>query len=299
MKKKNLTFLLSSVVMLLLIACAPEPIAEPVLPSNKTEGLVEDQNPGLENANSVDFPQIQELTFTAADGTKLEGKYYPSVVPDAPLIILMHWARGDQNDYCEIASWLQNSGKNVDCENNGDNPWLDPSWFPDIEAGKSYAVFTFTFRDCKAGCPSFLSAEWLDDVQSAVEFAYHLDSIDQQRIITAGASIGADGAADGCLYLNEQYPGSCKGAFSISPGSYLTQDYTDVVQKLSTMTEVVPAWCLYAQADKPAAEACSGLQAANFTAIETGTEHGMNLVDPRVEPNPLQLLLDFIADTVG
>lgn len=239
----------------------------------------------------------QEVTFTAFDGTELQGIYYPAGVPGAPLVIMMHWAPGDQSDYIEMAYWLQNSGLGGDTENPDGLPWLDPSWFPEVDVDKTYAVFTFTFRQCEGGCQAFLRDEWLIDAQSAVEFAYGLEGIDQDNILVVGASIGADGAADGCLYLNQQYPGSCKGAFSLSAGDYLTLKYEDVVKQLGM--DMISAWCLYAISDVESANVCGGFEAENYTPYEIGEGHGMMLVRPEVDPNPLQLLLDFISQTIG
>ena len=241
----------------------------------------------------------QVMEFAASDGTKLQGMYYPAGQAGAPLIILMHWAPGDQNDYVEIAYWLQNRGLGGSSENPDDLAWLDPSWFPEIETDKTYAVFTFNFRGCEGGCQSFDREGWLDDAQSAVEFAYELDGIDQQRVLVVGASIGADGAADGCLYLNEIFPGSCNGSFSISPGDYLTQSYAETIVNLNEGEEdAVPAWCLYAESDAESAGICSVLESGNFTAYQIGDGHGMKLVQPGVDPNPLDLLLAFIAGTI-
>jgi dienelactone hydrolase len=236
-------------------------------------------------------PLTRSVTFTASDGTELQGTFYPPENDNAPLVILMHWARGDQSDYTAIADWLQNRGGASESGTNAAETWLDASWFPQIAQGTSYGVFTFSFRDCSAGCAAFHSAEWLDDAQSAVAYAHDLDYIDPSRIIVVGASIGADGAADGCLYLNQKFPGSCKGAFSISPGSYLTETYADVVDQLGS-----PAVCLYAPSDSSAVTACANVQAQNYTGYEIGNAHGMDLIDPRVQPNPLDLLLAFIGE---
>lgn len=236
-------------------------------------------------------PLTQKVSFKAIDGTELQGTFYPPENDDAPLIILMHWARGDQNDYAAIADWLQNRGGEPDSSANASETWLDASWFPQIEQATSYGVFTFSFRDCDAGCAAFHSAEWLHDAQSAVAYARELAYIDPSRIIVAGASIGADGAADACLYLNQEFHGSCKGAFSISPGSYLTETYADVVEQMGA-----PAVCLYAPSDGPAVTACANVQAPNYTGYEIGNAHGMDLIDPQVQPNPLDLLLGFIVE---
>lgn len=248
-------------------------------------------------AASAQAPEPQAMSFTASDGTQLNGTYYPAASANAPLVILMHWALGDQFDYVEIAYWLQNRGLGGISENPGNSPWLDPVWFPVIAADKSYAVFSFTFRECEGGCQDFLREGWLDDAQSAVEFAYNLESVNKEKILIVGASIGADGAVDGCLYLNEQHPNSCKGASSLSAGNYLTLDYSQTIQKLVDYT--APAWCLYDESDAESAAVCGGFEAANYTAYIIPGGHGMSLVRPDLEPNSLELLLDFIYMNIG
>lgn len=49
-------------------------------------------------------------TITASDGTELVGMLYPAATMDAPMVVLMHWAPGDQRDWAAIAPWLQNRG---------------------------------------------------------------------------------------------------------------------------------------------------------------------------------------------
>lgn len=296
MRKK---FLLIVLLIMLLTACTNAGASSSANENTPTEPQTQAQNdvPGdpQETVNVAPLepyrPLTRSVTFAASDGTELQGTFYPPENDNAPLVILMHWARGDQSDYAVIADWLQNRGGEPDNTANAAETWLDASWFPRIEQGTSYGVFTFSFRDCSAGCAAFHSAEWLDDAQSAVAYAHDLDYIDPNRIIVAGASIGADGAVDGCLYLNQAFPGSCKGAFSISPGSYLTQTYADVVDQLGA-----PAVCLYAPSDGSAVTACANVNAQNYTGYEIGNAHGMDLIDPQVQPNPLDLLLAFIGE---
>ncbi|BBB49293.1 alpha/beta hydrolase family protein [Pelolinea submarina] len=294
---------LIALLILALTACSSAgiPPAENAATQSETQAQVEsrDETPGDRQEPIVTAPAepyrpltLSEL-FSASDGTELQGTFYPPENDGAPLIILTHWARGDQSDYAAIADWLQNRGGEPEVDKNAQETWLDASWFPVIDQDTSYGVFTFSFRDCEKGCAAFHSAEWLDDAQSAVTFARDLPYIDPDRIIVIGASIGADGAADGCLYLNQTAPGSCKGAFSISPGSYLTEVYADVVKQLA-----VPAVCVYAPSDASAVAACADVQADNYTAYKIGSAHGMDLIDPQVQPNPLDLILELIRDSL-
>ncbi len=239
----------------------------------------------------------QEITFYASDGQELTGIYYPAAVNPAPVIVLMHWVRGNQKDWVEIAYWLQNRG--LGGSTGATSPWLDPSWFPVLPEATSYAVFTFSFRNCESSCMSFTPDLWLLDAQAAMETAMNLDGIDAERILSAGASIGADGAADGCLWLNQTYGAHCRGAFSFSPGNYLTQAYPDVVAGLETLELPVPASCLFSTGDRESAQTCAAASGALYETQEwEGALHGMMLIQPGLEPDVLESFIQFIQDNL-
>jgi hypothetical protein len=241
-------------------------------------------------------PQVIE--FQASDGQVLKGTYYPSADNPAPVVVLMHWSGGDQSDWAEVAFWLQNRGLSGRMGTTAP-AWWDPSWFPALLEGESYAVFTFTFRGCEGGCESFDRELWLLDAQAAMDQARKLPGVYSEWIIAVGASIGADGAADGCLWLN-QNGGGCHGALSLSPGSYLTLPYPQVVTDLGALTPAVPAQCLYAVNDPESAVVCKAAQGDNYTAVEyPGNAHGMVLLSPDVVPSAMQLILDFVRATIS
>jgi len=240
----------------------------------------------------------QEIEFQAEDGQTLKGRYYPAAVRPARLVVLMHWAPGDQDDWSAIAAWLQNRGSSA--STSGGEPWLDSSWFPPMLEGQSFAVFTFTFRNCEGGCKSFDRQAWLLDARSAMRKAGELEGVDPSQIVAIGASIGADGALDGCGWLNTQTPNSCLGALSLSPGGYLTIPYQDAVSALGAEQPPKPAWCLYAEGDAESAQACEAASGDNYRGVKySGSHHGMMLIQPEVEPSTLQLLLDFLKNTYG
>lgn len=243
----------------------------------------------------------QKIKFTTSDDVELNGVYYPASSASAPLVILMHWAPGDQDDWVEIAYWLQNRGMGGNSTVAESTPWLDPSWFPVIGLENSYNVFTFTFRNCENGCKSFERENWYFDVQAAVEYAYELDGIDKDNIIMIGASIGSDGAADGCAYLNQIHTDVCKGALSFSPGNYLTIDFGEMVKELGAESDPKPVWCLYAESDPESAAVCGNITEDNYTPYSYPPDviflngHGMNLIVPNQNPDPLELMLKLLA----
>jgi hypothetical protein len=211
------------------------------------------------------------------------------------MVVLMHWAPGDQTNWVEIAYWLQNRGLVGQAANTGTEPWLDPSWFPEMLEGQSFGVFTFTFRGCEGGCQGRDWEGWLLDAQAAMKTARELEGVDPHRLVAVGASIGSDGAPDGCFWLNDQYENSCLGGFSLSPGDYLTVPYKDAVDALGEEQPPKPAWCLFAEGDTPSAGACRSASGDHYRMIQyDGSAHGMQLVVPDVDPNVLHLLLEFL-----
>ena len=241
----------------------------------------------------------REVNFTASDGQSLTGYYYPAAGTPAPVVVFMHWVGGDKSDWYELAPWLQNRGLDNPFENPGVESWWDPTWFPAVPESSSYAVFIFSFRGCSpytAGCPAITPTEWLLDAQAAMETARGLEGVDPTRVAAIGSSIGADGAPDGCAWLNEQYPGSCRGALSLSPGGYLGIPYSDIVGELGENDPATAAWCL---ADENEYAVCEMGDAAGNTAYMSyqvpGGSHGNRLLQPDLEPLPMQLILDFLA----
>ena len=296
------------VILLLMVGCSTKEIpAAATLENAEQNSEIEAENQTIieevQNDESIEESTLpaapRDLVFNAADGTQLEGRFYPSKNSFAPLIMLYHWAPGDQYDWRVIASWLQNRGLVDDTTVGTESvPWLDISWFPVIPESESYNVFTYTFRNCKGDCSSFEREKWYEDVKGAVDFAVGIEGIDTKKIIMIGASIGSDGAVDGCAYLHQISPGSCLGAFSISPGNYLTIDFAEKVQELQT----IPVWCLYAETDVESAQICEDLDLENFSQFSYPASmiyangHGMNLIEKNQDPNPLSLMIQFLEE---
>jgi hypothetical protein len=238
-------------------------------------------------------PEPTVVLFSAQDGQELQGLFYPAAKKMAPVIVLMHWYPGDQTEWTEIAYWLQNRG--LQGKMNG-VPWKNPSWFPSREGHLSYNVLTFTFRNCMDRCKSPEPDAWLLDAQASLEYARTLAGVDPDRVIAIGASIGADGAIDGCAAVLEEDASACLGALSLSPGSYLGLDYSDEVSKLGNSTPPKPAWCLYDKNDADSV-VCTKASGNHYyhESWGNGNLHGLHLIDPNLEPNPLTRILEFLA----
>jgi len=252
----------------------------------------------------------QRVEFKAADGKSLVGYYFPSKYAQAPVIVLMHWAGGNQRDWCVIAPWLQNRLDESPVEMPGcaDAPatfqwggptyWWDPTWFPPMPMDASFATFTFDFRDfgeSETGMGS--RSELAQDALSAFMTVSNLEGVDNNAMVSMGASIGSDGAADGCSLYNQDAGGGCLGAYSLSPGNYLDMPFVDVVNDLDTSDPSVPVWCLAAENDDPSYMTCTGASGEHYRSqLYMGREeHGMKLVDPNFDPNPLDFFLEFLA----
>lgn len=294
--KKLIPFLF--IFLIALAACGSNGTEEAVAP--EATGELE-STPAEEGG--VLPPEPQEVTFLASDGQALSGYYYPAAVSPAPLVVLMHWVGGNMSDWYEIAPWLQNRRLDNPFDNPGTETWWDPSWFPAVPAEASYGVFIFSFRDCApydAGCAGMTPEAWLLDAQAAMETAWELEGVDPTKVVAIGSSIGADGAADGCAWLNEQHPGACQGALSLSPGGYLGVPYHEVVGALGGTEPATAAWCL---ADEVEVGICEGVDAASNTAFKIytipGGSHGTWMLKPDLDPLPLQLILDFLAETTA
>ena len=289
---------------LLLAACQPAASTSAAPPTPETEAVTEvlpaegqatsDPAPTAVPAEPLPADPVL-MTFTARDGVELQGTLYPAAEVNAPVIVLMHWAPGDQSDWRAVAAWLQNRGLQV-APGGTNEPWLDSSWFPVFGDEYSFNVFTFTFRGCEGGCAAFDREGWRLDAEAAMNQVIRMDHIDRSRVLTIGASIGADGAAYGCHYYNTEL-GGCQGAFSLSPGGYLDIPYDHEVASLEAELIGRPAWCLYAAGDSESAAACGETTGLLFRAVEYGGSlHGMRLISPEQDPNPLTLILDFIHD---
>jgi hypothetical protein len=238
-------------------------------------------------------PEPIKVEFEVVFNVHLKGLYYPASENPAPLIVLVPWARGDAQDWHEIALWLQNRGQ-LERTPDYNQSWRSSDWFPDNTYQGPLGVFVVTLRDCLGGCSGYLPIEWLQDMEAVMRQATRLQGVDHHRILTAGASIGADGAIYGCAYLNGTDLGSCLGSFSLSPGSLLTIPYDDMVGELMDQEPPLPVYCLFGLRDDASVETCTdipGLNAVDYGYIE---DHGLELVQPGLDPDPLFLFEEFI-----
>jgi hypothetical protein len=310
MRNKILLIAITVLVLVSFIAaCDKKPLPTPAtleeVAEEKSEPAAaaeETPAPANEDPNALP-PEPQPVSIPSSDSVTLEGYYYPAAVENAPLVVLMHWMMGDKSDWNEVAVWLQNRGQANPFPHPGDAPWWDPSWFPEVAADKSYAVLLFSFRGCEpyeAGCQSMDKAGRLADSYAVMRFARELEGIGPSRIVAVVSSIGADGAADDCLDVNLEFPDTCQGSFSLSPGDWLGVSYVATIAQMGSLKDPITAWCVADEEEYGICEAAQGAGHPDFYKPfrVPGGDHGNMLLSPDLDPLPIKLILDFLDETL-
>jgi dienelactone hydrolase len=284
------------------------------MPINEETEVAPDEPDGGSNglgSQSASF----EVSIPSEAGRQLAATFFPARTDGAPVVVLMHWGRGSMADWVAIAPWLQNSGDEearrsvlARPANQGDSPWLDPVWFPALNAELDLNVLAFDFTGFGHSLGSGSPAIWLEDAQAALVFATAQEGVDASRLIVLGGSLGSDGAVDACHLFNQQNrAGECIAAFALSPGNYLTQEFTfnEAVQILGDAGTIV--YCLAAEEDQESGKICTEPKHNNYHAyVYAGNAHAMMLVDPTFSPieppseqNTLEILVDFLEAALG
>ncbi|MFN2145451.1 MAG: hypothetical protein ACK2T7_08855 [Anaerolineales bacterium] len=338
--KQKLGILLAAVVLLalLLTACAPTepPVAPPAddttaqnsaapadagdqsnQPAEAADGGEQPAGePAGEPADEPpanDFtplpPERQPIEITSAGDRMLEGWYYPAKVDNAPVVVLMHWAIGTMEDWQVIALWLQNRLDEVSVPQPGPEAYYDISWFPPMPQDVSYAVVVFNFGNFGNSPFGGDRESWVWDAIAALKFASTIEGVDPNRISAMGASIGADGPVDGCYLFNDANDdAACIGTLSLSPGNYLTENfsYPEAVAQLDGRG--YPAWCLASEGDYESPALCEVLAGDHTRSfIFSGADHGMDLITPDhfpMEPalpdiNTMMIIQEWLEVTYG
>lgn len=231
----------------------------------------------------------QRIEFQAEDGVTLVGYYYPAATNPAPVIVLMHWARGDQTDwqYVGLAAWLQNRGLPIPTAPDA-KPFDTPYPFPPLPENETYAVFTLDFRGYGQSEGGHSDEKHILDARAAYATAAALPGIDPQRVVGIGASIGSDAVVDGC-------GDTCQAALSLSPGSYLGMAYAEAV----TLTDAQgkPVWCVAAEDDVTAVSTCQSASGDHYqTTIYPHGGHAMALFrqENNLQPPIESVIMEFL-----
>jgi pimeloyl-ACP methyl ester carboxylesterase len=259
----------------------------------------------------IESPEPQQKDLTASDGVALAGTFYPAAGCGAPVVLLFHQFGSDRSSWTDLALWMQNRfDETASTGGRLASPAVQYSWFPPLPADISVAVFTIDFRDHGDSEPvsgGLDTTGFLLDAQAALEYAKTLSNVDPNRIITIGASIGADASVDVCLNLDgttilePQSGEGCIGALSLSPGSFLEVPYVEAVTRLGGAPIPPVIRCLAAEQDGNSPDLCAAEVPGNFqgTIFAGRNEHGIALLAEGFDPDIGQLIHDFLLETLG
>jgi len=304
-------FILGLIMMILLTSCGskmgetitPGPVdQQTVLPATATFIAPISPTDTISPPTEPSLPPLpadpQRIEFSTEDGVNLVGIYYPAAVNPAPMVVLMHWAGGDKNDWVMVGmtDWLNNrSNFQGGAMFSPPKLSLGPYPFQDMPDNLSFGVFAFDFRDYgeSDAANSGLPAGWVLDAKAAYETAGNLPGVAPGMVVGIGASIGSDGVTDAC-------DDGCLGALAISPGSYLGINYLEAVTNLSQKGK--KAWCMAALDDPESAPTCENVRLfADQVIIYPNGGHGMQLFNPTLSLDPPigEVILDFLVQVFG
>ncbi|MBI9050736.1 MAG: hypothetical protein JEZ00_15045 [Anaerolineaceae bacterium] len=316
-------FLFVLIGSMMLASCdamnVPTSMNEPELPvveQATQEDSTNEAVPPIEQATEIPNEEPMhstdpvEVTFESSDGVMLNGMYYPPREKGAPIVVLMHQFNLNMHQWDAIALWLQNAEEKQAQTLNQmiayrpgatelaqGEPWQDASWFPALPEDFSVGVFTFTFRGCEQGCQEMFRDGWIVDAQIAAQKAASMPEVDGTRIVTVGTSIGADAVVDSCQLLAPLSSLRCVGAMSLSPGSYLGMDYTTTAKSVVELG--IPVHCFASEGDAASAATCNSFEMEGYAAdVDSGSDHGINMVNPDHDTNILEVLRDFLLSEV-
>jgi dienelactone hydrolase len=238
-------------------------------------------------------PAAMKISFQTPDGITLRGYFYPASRKNAPVVVMMHQHQGNQG------LWNQ--------ENSGFIPWLQ-NWrpsdgslptpsaagaLPGLNPELTFNVMTFDFRghgESDGEKPEDFSV-YLADARAAYQAARSLPHVDADRIVGIGTSIGADAVINAC---EQAY---CRGAFAISPGSWLGLEYRESIQTLLDAGK--PVRCMYAVNDGPSPATCWSSASNDLYKIFAypGIKHGMTFFVPRkMEADFGKNIIEFLVE---
>lgn len=250
-------------LMLFAAGCSPEPGESiPPSPTETEPAPVPEPSPTPTEAVPIAAvelplpPEAQRIEFQTEDDVTLVGYYYPASINPAPVVVLMHWAGGDQTDwlYVGMVSWLQNQDMEIPAA--PEQKFFDtPYPFPTLPENESYAVFTFDFRGYGESSGNIGQDEHILDTRAAYATAAGLEGVDPARIVGIGASIGADAVVDACVE-------NCIGALSFGPGDYLNASYSLAVLAMDRAGK--SAWCIASEDVREDIQACNSVDGTHY-----------------------------------
>ncbi len=294
--------------LLLIAACTPSPSQQTSAPATAEVTSTKPPPPITDTPLPPPTPtplnlEPERLEFKTEDGGTVVGYLHPAIVPNAPLIILMHWASGDQTDWTKVGmvQWLQNTP--LGGQGGMPAPAPQASIYPPLPEGTSFNVLTFDFRNFGESdpIPQSIDAQdaWFSDVKAVVHTARaELPGGDQLACL--GSSIGADGAALCCFKSGA----ACRGALSLSPGGYLGIPYSLLV--LGAYDSGTPyVRCIASEGDVESATPCREAEEVAppeyyQSIIYPGELHGTMFLFPESAPENIgQQLYTWLNASFG
>lgn len=240
-------------------------------------------------------PAAMKISFQTSDGITLRGYFYPAAHKNAPVVVMMHQYQGNQSLWNQensgFIAWLQNwppsDGSLATPSAAGALPGLTPEL--------TFNIMTFDFRghgESDGEKPQDFSV-YLEDAKAAYQAARSLPQVDANRIVGIGTSIGADAVINAC---EQAY---CRGAFAISPGSWLGVEYSQSTQTLLEAGK--PVRCMYAVNDGPSPATCWSRAPNDLYKIFAypGIKHGMTFFVPRkMEADFGRNIIEFLVEAI-
>jgi dienelactone hydrolase len=309
------TILLITLLLVFLTGCSqaapePPPPAAPIdqappalaptqtITASRTPRPTITIEPSATNIAPIELPHYAsrspvDINIQTHDGITLRGYFYPAAQKGAPVVVMMHQFRGNQTlwhiENPGFIAWLQNFPT---VDGSIPTPSADGQ-LAAINPALTFNVLTFDFRGHgeSGGILSEDFSIYLVDARAAYETARTLPNVDPDRIVGIGTSIGADAVVNAC---DQDY---CRGAFAISPGSWLGVNFAESVSVL--LGERKPVRCMYADNDTPSPETCWSVAPNEKYKIfgYPGSKHGMTFFTPRkMEENFGKNIIEFLFE---
>jgi non-lysosomal glucosylceramidase len=217
----------------------------------------------LQTQNAAPIPAGAEaVQLTTADGVALAGLYYAPSVEAAPGVLLLHQRGGRKENWASFAQLLQKNG---------------------------YAVMTVDFRGHgqSKGVVNWFGAD--QDVITAYDFLAQQPSVDPQRIVLIGASIGSQEA----ITFAAAHAAEVRGVAMLS--TFASGQIERAVQ-----TYPGPILLMATEGDKAATQItrqlAQSVPAAEVRLLKRSDRHGTQMLGSELKIETI--LLDWLAQVV-